>query len=40
MKLRVWQKALLCGFGITVKVNLDKFHLLLSDKKKSSGGYL
>ena len=23
-----------------MKVNPDKFHLLLSDKKKSSGGYL
>ena len=23
-----------------IKVNPDKFHLLLSDKKKSSGGYL
>ena len=35
MKLRVWQKALLCDFGKTVskKVNPDKFHLLLSDKK-------
>ena len=33
MKLRVWWKALLCGFGITMKVDPDKFHLLLSDKK-------
>ena len=33
MKLRVWQKALLCGFEITMKVNPDKLHLLLSDKK-------
>ena len=30
MKLRVWRKALLCGYGM--KVNPDKFHLL-SDKK-------
>ena len=33
MKLRVWWKALLCGFGITMKVDPDKFHLFLSDKK-------
>ena len=34
MKLRLWRKALLCGFGITVwKWIQINFHLLLSDKK-------
>ena len=33
MKLSVWPKALLCVFGITMKLNPDKFYLLLSDKR-------